>query len=72
MKREIFIFLFIFLFLSVIQHPDFLTSPLQRVTNLPKADAYGLGSIHPFIFSFIIYLVLYLVRLIVRGLKKIF
>lgn len=72
MKKELLIFLIVFVILALIQHPDLLTSPLTRLSDLPTAGAYGLGSVHPLVFALVGYLLLWIVRLVIRGIKKIF
>ena len=72
MKKEILIYLTLFLILAIAQHPDLLSSPIERLSNLPTAGAYGVGSIHPIIFSLIAYLLLWIFRGIFRVIKSFF
>ncbi|MCH9814666.1 MAG: hypothetical protein K0U47_12080 [Epsilonproteobacteria bacterium] len=72
MKKELIIFLVIFLILAIGQHPDFLTSPLERIVQLPQAGAYGLGAVHPLVFGLVGYLFVWIIRGVIIGFKKIF
>ena len=62
MKKELIIFLLLFLILAIAQHPDLLTHPIERLSKLPTAGAYGIGFIHPIIFSILAYLFLWVFR----------
>ncbi len=72
MKKEIIIFLSIFLILSLVQHPDFLSSPVDRITQLPKAAAYGLGVFHPIVFALIPYVIILIIRALLKKVKQLF
>lgn len=72
MKKELLIFIIVFIVLALIQHPDLLSSPLTRLSELPTAGAYGLGAVHPLVFALVGYLLLWIVRLVIRGVKKLF
>jgi hypothetical protein len=71
LKREILLFLVIFILLTTIQHPDIYSSPIVRISELPKAGAYGLGAMHPFVFTFIVYIVVSLILFVTKKIKKI-
>ena len=70
--KEIIIFFIILLVLSLLQHPDFFTAPVDRIVELPTSGAYGIGAIHPLVFSVVAYLLFVMVRGIGRGIKRIF
>jgi len=72
MKKEIIIFIIVFIILALGQHPDLLSTPLERLSQLPTAGAYGIGAVHPIIFSFIGYLIVGVFRLIYKGIVKLF
>ena len=57
MKKELMIFLGIFLFLAIGMHfKEWMSHPIEHIMALPKAGAYGLGALHPLIFTAIVYL----------------
>ena len=67
MKKEIIIFIAIFLFLALGMHyKEWLSHPIDHITALPKAGAYGIGWIHPLVFT----LVIYLFFGVLRGINK--
>jgi Na+/H+ antiporter NhaC len=67
MKKEGMIFIGIFLFLAIGMHfKEWMSHPIEHIMALPSAGAYGLGAIHPLIFTFIVYLVF----IIFRSLKR--
>jgi len=70
--KEIIIFFIILLVLSLLQHPDFFTAPVDRIVELPTSGAYGIGAIHPLVFSVVAYLLFVMARGIGRGIKRIF
>ncbi|HIO90314.1 MAG TPA: hypothetical protein EYG69_00930 [Campylobacterales bacterium] len=70
--RELVTFFIILIVLSLAQHPDFLTAPIDRIIKLPTAGAYGIGAIHPLVFTIFAYLVFILFRAIGRRVKKLF
>lgn len=72
MKKELTLFLILFIVLAVGMHPDFFTSPVERVMNLSTSGAYGLGAMHPLIFTVAAYVVVGLLRLIWKGFSKLF
>lgn len=65
MKKEIGIYLIILLLLAIIQHPDILINPSERILNLSNAIVYGMGAIHPFVFAFVGYIIIGIFRLII-------
>ena len=69
MKKELFIFIGIFLFLAIGMHfKQWLSHPLEHLTALPDASAYGFGFEHPFVFTLVVYLIVW----IPRGISKAF
>ena len=69
--KELYIFLGIFLFLTLgMHHKEWLNYPLEHLSNLSQAGAYGLGVIHPFVFTLLIYILLWLPRLIIKYFRK--
>lgn len=70
--KEIVIFFVILIVLSLAQHPDFLTAPIDRIVKLPTAGAYGIGAIHPLVFSVFAYLIFVFFRAIGRRVKRVF
>jgi len=69
--KELYIFLGIFLFLTLgMHHKEWLNYPLEHLSNLSQAGVYGLGVIHPFIFTLLIYILLWLPRLIIKYFRK--
>lgn len=71
MKKELYIFIGIFLFLAIGMHfKEWVSHPVSHIAALPAAGAYGMGAIHPLVFTFIVYIIYVLVRSIYRGIKK--
>lgn len=67
MKKELMIFVGIFLFLAIGMHfKEWTSHPIEHLLALPSAGAYGLGAIHPFIFTTIGYLLF----VSIRGIKR--
>jgi len=65
MKKEIYIFIGIFLFLAIGMHfQEWLSHPLDHAMALPKAGAYGIGAVHPLVFTFIVYIIVLIFRVI--------
>jgi hypothetical protein len=71
-KKEILIYITIIIIFALIQHPDILSSPIQRFSELPKAGAYGIGALHPLVFGFFIYLIVSFFRWIFSLIKRAF
>ncbi|MGE3613280.1 MAG: hypothetical protein AB7G20_07405 [Sulfurimonas sp.] len=59
---EILYFMVLLLILAFMQHPDLLSSPLERVSLMAEKGNF----IHPFLWTSGVYLVVGLVRLIVK------
>lgn len=69
MKKEFFIFIGIFLFLAIGMHfKEWLSHPIDHTMSLPTAGAYGIGAVHPLVFT----LAAYLIVLLFRGIAKLF
>jgi hypothetical protein len=69
MKKELIIFLSIFLFLAIGMHfKEWISHPIDHITALPTAGAYGIGPLHPLVFTLIVYLIF----LFFRGINRLF
>jgi hypothetical protein len=63
----------IFIILTiVIHHNELIAHPFEHILGLSKSGAYGLGAIHPIVFTTIVYVIVYVPRFIVKlfRLKK--
>lgn len=73
MKKQLSLFLGVFLFLAIGMHfKEWLGHPVDHLMALPSAGAYGLGVVHPLVFTFAGYLLLVLLMALGRMVKKIF
>jgi Na+/H+ antiporter NhaC len=73
MKKELYIFIGIFLFLAIGMHfKEWLSHPVEHIEMLPTAGAYGIGWMHPLVFTVALYLIVGLLRFIIKGLKNVF
>ena len=71
MKKELIIIVSIFIILTISMHyNEFLTHPLNHILALSKSGAYGLGGLHPFIFTFIVYILILIPRLLIKLFKR--
>lgn len=66
LKIELIYFFSIFLVLALLQHPDLLTSPLDRLQEMQKHANY----LHPFIWTSIAYFPLLIVRTISKFIMR--
>jgi hypothetical protein len=67
MKKELSIFVGIFLFLAIGMHfKEWISHPLEHIMALPSAGAYGIGAIHPLVFTVVVYVIFVMLRGIVR------
>lgn len=67
MKKELIIFIGLFLFLAIGMHfEEWMSHPVEHLMALPHSGAYGLGALHPLIFTAILYLVIALFRGIIK------
>ena len=70
MKKEMMIFFGIFLFLAIGMHfQEWFSHPIDHAMALPKAGAYGIGPLHPLVFTLIIYVVFVIFRSIYRLIR---
>ena len=70
-KKEVYIFLVILVVLTIgIHHKELLENPIGHISKLPNAGAYGLGAIHPIVFTTIIYILIGIPRLISKLIRK--
>ncbi len=71
MKKELLIYLGIIVFLTVtIHYKELMAHPIEHILNLPNSGAYGLGIIHPLIFSMVVYILVFIPRFISKLLKS--
>ncbi|KAB7886553.1 MAG: hypothetical protein CL624_04935 [Arcobacter sp.] len=71
MKKEFLIIVSILFILTITVHyKEFLEYPFEQITALATSGAYGLGALHPIIFSLIIYLLLWVPRLVIKLFRK--
>jgi len=71
MKKELAVFTGIFLFLAIGMHfKEWTSHPFEHLKALPEAGAYGIGPLHPLVFTLAAYLVFVMLRSIVRLFKK--
>ena len=69
MKKELSIMGIVFLILTLgMHHKEWFSHPIEHIMNLPSAGAYGIGFIHPLVFTVLVYLILW----IPRGAMKLF
>ena len=69
LTKETVYFFAILVVLALIQHPDFLHSPLIRVDNIMENKNF----LHPFLWSLGLYLIIGIIRIILKfmlNLKK--
>lgn len=71
MKKELIVFLALFLFLAIGMHfKEWTSHPIEHILALPHAGAYGIGAIHPLVFTLILYVVVWIPRFILGLLNK--
>ncbi len=67
MKKELLIYFIIFVVLTITIHfNELITYPFEHILNLSKSGAYGLGAIHPIVFTTIVYVIVLIPRFIVK------
>lgn len=72
MKKELYIFIGIFLFLAIGMHFKKWTShPIEHIVALPDSAVYGIGFVHPLVFTFVAYLFFVLFRSVYGSIKKV-
>ena len=71
LKKELTIFIGIFLFLAIGMHfKEWMSHPIDHLFALPHAGAYGIGAIHPVVFTLIVYIIVWIPRFIVKLFSK--
>ena len=71
MKKELSIFIGLFLFLAIGMHfKEWMDHPIEHAMALPTAGAYGIGAVHPLVFTLVIYIPFVIIRGIVRLFRK--
>lgn len=63
--KELLYFSAILVILAIMQHPDLLTAPLERLSQMNNNGNY----LHPFFWSLIVYLSIGIFRLIIKFIK---
>ena len=67
MKKELLIYFIIFVVLTITIHfNELITHPIEHILNLSKSGAYGLGAIHPIVFTTIVYVIVLIPRFVVK------
>lgn len=70
-KKELKIFIVIFIILTALMHyKEFLSHPIEHILALSSSGAYGIGAIHPIVFTLLGYLVLLVPRMILKLFKR--
>ena len=71
MNKELKIIIGIFLFLAIGMHfKEWTSHPIDHILALPHAGAYGIGAIHPVVFTLAVYVILWIPRGIMKLFKK--
>jgi len=71
MKKEIYIFTGIFLFLAIGMHfKEWTSHPVEHIMALPSSGAYGIGAVHPLVFTVVVYVVFVLLRGVIKLFTK--
>ena len=71
MKKELIIIVCLFVFLTLgMHHKEWISYPVEHLSSLSTAGAFGFGSFHPIIFTFLVYLVLWVPRGIIKIIKR--
>ena len=71
MKKELYIFIGLFLFLAIGMHfKEWMSHPIEHILALPNSVVYGIGFMHPIIFTFVIYSIFVLFRSVYRTIKR--
>jgi len=71
MKKEFLILIAIFLVLTLGMHyKEWISYPLEHLNNLPSSGAYGIGSIHPIVFTVLVYIIISIPRGIIKLVKR--
>jgi len=67
-KKELFVYTGLLTMLMLFMHPDLLSNPTERLSNMQAMGNY----VHPLLYTFFIYLVLYFFRVIFSFVKRLF
>lgn len=71
MKKELIIFIGLFLFLAIGMHfKQWTSAPVEHIGALAHAEAFGIGAIHPLLFTVALYAVLWIPRGVIKVLSK--
>ena len=71
MKKELLIYLSIMVVLTMtIHYKELIAHPVEHILNLSNSGAYGLGAIHPLVFSMVVYVLVFIPRFISKLLKS--
>lgn len=71
MKKQLLLFIGVFLFLAIGMHfKEWMNYPVEHLMALPSAGAYGLGMIHPLVFTLMGYIVVIVILALSRLIKK--
>jgi hypothetical protein len=71
LKKELIVFGIIFLIATLgMHHKEWFSHPVEHLLSLPHAGAYGIGMVHPIVFTLVIYLIVWIPRGIVKLFKK--
>ena len=72
MKKEFLLWLIFFILLSLVMHFDeWITNPLEHILKLKTSGAYGLGFLHPIVFTTTVYVMILIPRFIISFFKNI-
>jgi hypothetical protein len=70
-KKELITYLIVLVIMALgMHHKEWLSHPIEHILALPQAGAYGIGPIHPLVFSLIGYLLVYPFRRLFRRKPK--
>ena len=71
MKKEFIVFLGVPLFLTIAMlFSEWTSHPIEHFMALPDSGAYGLGMIHPLIFTLFFYIIFVIIRAFIRTFTK--
>lgn len=70
-KKELILLTLIFIILTfAIHYEELFTSPTNHFSNLSNSGAYGIGFIHPIVFTLLVYMIVSLPRLVFKFIKN--
>ena len=61
-RKEVLYYLAILILLALVQHPDLLSSPLERITTMKELSNYA----HPFLYTFGAYIIIGIFRIVIK------